>query len=289
MKPLHDMPEQDLARVRGVLFDIDDTFTLGGRVIPEAFSALWELHDSGFILVPITGRPAGWCDHIARMWPVDGVVGENGAFYYWYCEQERRLVHRYVFSPEQAREKRQALERVREEVLERVPGAGIASDQPFRLFDLAVDFAEDVPCLSTGEVREICSVFAAHQATFKVSSIHVNGWFGNYDKLLMTRLFLKERLGLAWEEARDRFIFIGDSPNDEPMFEAFPLSIGVANIARFIPVMKHPPAFIAENEGGSGFAEVARIILDRDGSGSGGHKAGQRSEHAPAGERSTHE
>ena len=273
MLPIHDMTEQELAGIRGVLFDIDDTFTLGGRVTPEAFSALWKLHDRGFVLVPITGRPAGWCDHIARMWPVDGVVGENGAFYYWYCEEERRLRRRYVFSPEQAREKKQALERIREEVIERVPGAGIASDQPFRLFDLAVDFAEDVPPLGREEIEEICGVFAAHRATCKVSSIHVNGWFGNYDKLLMTRLFLTERLGLAWEEARDRFIFIGDSPNDEPMFAAFPLSVGVANIARFIPAMKHPPAFITENEGGSGFAEVARIVLGRDGSGGGRQKA----------------
>lgn len=260
--------------MRGVLFDIDDTFTLGGRVIPEAFSALWDLHESGFTLVPITGRPAGWCDHIARMWPVDGVVGENGAFYYWYCEEERRLRRRYVFSPEQAREKRQALEEIREEVLERVPGAGIASDQPFRLFDLAVDFAEDVPPLGREEIQKICGVFSAHQATCKVSSIHVNGWYGNYDKLLMTRLFLAERLGYSWEEARDRFIFIGDSPNDEPMFETFPLSVGVANIASFIPAMKHTPAFIAESEGGRGFAQVARILLDRDGSGGGGQKAG---------------
>lgn len=272
MKPIQDMTEQEISGIRGVLFDIDDTFTLQGRVIPEAFSALWDLHNRGYILVPITGRPAGWCDHIARMWPVDAVVGENGAFYYWYSEQERRLRRRYVFAPEEALEKRHALERIREEILERVPGAGIAADQPFRLFDLAVDFAEDVPCLSREEIEEICSVFSSRHARCKVSSIHVNGWFGDYDKLLMTRMFLEERLGLAWEDARDRFIFIGDSPNDEPMFEAFPLSIGVANIARFIPMMKHPPAFITKNEGGSGFAEVARIILSREYSGDRMHE-----------------
>jgi HAD superfamily hydrolase (TIGR01484 family) len=263
VKPIQDITEQEIARIRGVLFDIDDTFTLHGRVIPEAFSALWELHDKGFILVPITGRPAGWCDHIARMWPVDAVVGENGAFYYCYSEQDRRLMRRYVLAPEQAQEKRHALESIREEVLEHVPGACIAADQPFRLFDLAVDFAEDVPCLSQEKIQEICSIFASHQANCKVSSIHVNGWFGDYNKLLMTRLFLEERLGLEWEDARDRFIFIGDSPNDEPMFEAFPVSIGVANVERFIPMMKHPPVYITKREGGSGFAEAARIILSR--------------------------
>jgi len=261
VKPIQDITGQELARIRGVLFDIDDTFTLAGRITPDAYSALWDLHDKGFILVPVTGRPAGWCDHIARMWPVDGVVGENGAFYYCYSEQDRRLLRRYVFAPEQAKEKRHALERIREEVLERVPGACIAADQPFRLFDLAVDFAEDVTPLSQEEIQKICSVFVSHQATYKVSSIHVNGWFGDYNKLLMTSLFLEERLGLSWEDARDRFIFIGDSPNDEPMFEAFPVSIGVANVERFIPMMKHTPAYITKREGGSGFAEAARIIL----------------------------
>ena len=266
MKPIQEMTGQEIAGVRGVLFDIDDTFTLHGRIIAEAFTALWDLHNKGCILVPITGRPAGWCDHIARMWPVDAVVGENGAFYYWYSEQEHKLLRRYVFAPEQILEKRHALEKIREEVLERVPKAGIAADQPFRLFDLAIDFAEDVSPLSQEEIQEICSIFTSCHANSKVSSIHVNGWFGDYDKLLMTRLFLEERLGLTWEAARDCFIFIGDSPNDEPMFEAFPLSIGVANVASFIPMMKHPPAFITKGEGGFGFSEVARIILNREGS-----------------------
>jgi HAD superfamily hydrolase (TIGR01484 family) len=275
MKTIQEMTGQEIAGIRGVLFDIDDTFTLHGRITSEAFSALWDLHDNGRILVPITGRPAGWCDHIARMWPVDAVVGENGAFYYCYSEQERRLLRRYLFAPEQAREKRHALEKIGEEVLKRVPTAGIAADQPFRLFDLAVDFAEDVPALSCEEIQEICGIFASHHANCKVSSIHVNGWFGDYDKLLMTRLFLEERLGLAWKDARDRFVFIGDSPNDEPMFEAFPLSIGVANVAGFLPMMKHPPAFITKGEGGSGFAEAARIILSGTDSGDRGQKTGR--------------
>ncbi|MGD0277272.1 MAG: hypothetical protein ABSB79_14670 [Syntrophales bacterium] len=105
VKPIQEMTGQEIAGVRGVLFDIDDTFTLHGRIIAAAFSALWDLHNKGCILVPITGRPAGWCDHIARIWPVDAVVGENGAFYYCYSERERRLLRRYVFAPEQARNK----------------------------------------------------------------------------------------------------------------------------------------------------------------------------------------
>jgi hypothetical protein len=263
MKAISEISKQEIQKIKGVLFDIDDTFTLNGKIIPEAFSALWDLHNRGLVLVPITGRPAGWCDHIARMWPVDGVVGENGAFYYFYCNQTHKLLRSYIFDLETAREKRSALEAIKQEVQKRVPRAGIAADQHFRLFDLAVDFAEDVPALSHEEIQEICRIFSEHHATSKVSSIHVNGWYGDYNKLSMAKRFLKERIGLEWEDARDAFIFMGDSPNDEPMFEAFPVSVGVANVQRFLPMMKFHPSFITRAEGGLGFAEAAKIILDK--------------------------
>ncbi len=262
LKPLGDLLRQCAGAVRGVLFDIDDTFTLHGKIPSEAYSALWRLHEKGFILVPITGRPAGWCDHIARMWPVDGIVGENGAFYYSYSHEKRKLIRRNVCEPPSAGEKGTLTGTICNEAMRRVPRCAVAADQPFRIFDLAIDFAEDVPCLSDGEIREICAVFREHGAAYKVSSIHVNGWFGQYNKLTTARLFLEEHLGIPWEAAQGAFIFTGDSPNDEPMFEAFPLSVGVANVRRFLPVMKHRPAFITSQEGGRGFAEMAGILLD---------------------------
>ncbi len=261
MKPIKDLSAGEISSIKGVLFDIDDTFTLDGRIPAEAFSALWKMHNSGLILVPITGRPAGWCDHIARMWPVDGIVGENGAFYYYYSEENRELRRRYLFAPDEVKEKRQLLEKIKGEVLRRVPRAIISADQHFRLFDLAIDFAEDVPQLTQEEIGEICRVFEEHGATFKVSSIHVNGWFGAYNKRTTTKLFLKERFGFEWEDARRSFVFIGDSPNDEPMFEVFPVSVGVANVSRFVDMLNSPPAYITTAQGGLGFAEMADIIV----------------------------
>jgi HAD superfamily hydrolase (TIGR01484 family) len=261
MKPIKELPEKHRKSIKGVMFDIDDTFTLDGHIPKEAFTALWRLHDRGFVLVPITGRPAGWCDHIARMWPVDGIVGENGAFYYYYSKTEHKLIRRYVFDPAVAYEKRAQMENIRLEVLKKVPRAAVAADQPFRLFDLAMDFAEDVTRLSDEEIRDICAVFNENGAVCKVSSIHVNGWFGGYNKLTTAKLFIEEQLGLPWEEALKTFIFAGDSPNDEPMFEAFPLSVGVANIEKFLPVLRHTPAYITLEEGGLGFAEMADILL----------------------------
>ena len=125
MKNISDITDLECAAIRGVLFDIDDTFTLSGKLIPEAFGALWDLHGHGLILAPITGRPAGWCDHIARMWPVDAVIGENGAFYYYYDGKSRRLAQRYVLSPESIAQKRKELEDIEHEILFRVPGPGL--------------------------------------------------------------------------------------------------------------------------------------------------------------------
>jgi HAD-superfamily hydrolase, subfamily IIB len=258
---INDISYVECASIHGVLFDIDDTFTFSGKLIPEAFSALWELHKHGLILVPITGRPAGWCDHIARMWPVDAVIGENGAFYYYYDEKTRKLQQRYIFSPENITLKRKELEAIQHEILQRVPRAQIASDQAFRLFDLAIDYTEDISPLTEQELEEICKIFADHQATYKVSSIHVNGWFGEYTKLTTTRLFLEERYSIGWDEAMQTFLFIGDSPNDDPMFQALSLTVGVANIQGFADRIKHLPKYVTNSKGGLGFAETAHIIL----------------------------
>jgi len=262
VKNINDITRAECAGIRGLLFDIDDTFTLSGKLIPEAFSALWELHKHGMILAPITGRPAGWCDHIARMWPIDGVIGENGAFYYYYDHEKHKLRQRYIFTTEEVAGKRKELESIKDEILKKIPGAGIASDQPFRIFDLAIDFREDVSELSEAEIDEICNIFKRHGAEYKVSSIHVNGWFGGYNKLSTTRLFLEERLSISWDEAVNTFIFVGDSPNDEPMFEAMKLTVGVANIQRFSSKMKSLPRYVTNKSGGLGFAEMADIILE---------------------------
>jgi HAD superfamily hydrolase (TIGR01484 family) len=263
MKNIATITSAECSRLRGILFDIDDTFTHEGKMLPAAFQALWDLRQAGLITVPLTGRPAGWCDHFARMWPVDGIVGENGAFYYYYDHKAGKLRQRYIFSPQEIADKRRELEAIKNEVLQKVPAAGVASDQPFRLFDLAIDFCEDVKPLSEDEIDQICRVFAEHGATHKISSIHVNGWFGDYNKLSTAKLLLKERFAMKWKEARRCMLFAGDSPNDELMFQALELTVGVANIRNFISRMKHPPKYITRNKGGHGFAEMARIILDK--------------------------
>ncbi len=263
MKQIAEFPGEAARNLLGVFFDIDDTFTTAGQIPAASFSALWELSESGLFCVPITGRPAGWCDHIARMWPVTGVVGENGALSFFYDRAEKRLKKRFFFPPDRARESHDRLMAAADDVLRCVPGTALASDQPYRLFDVAVDFTEDVAPLSRADVNKICDIFASHGLTYKVSSIHVNAWFGDYDKLTMTRIFADEVLGLDLDETRDRFVFFGDSPNDEPMFGFFPHSVGVANVREFTERMKSLPAYVTENPGGAGFAEGAGIIMHK--------------------------
>jgi hydroxymethylpyrimidine pyrophosphatase-like HAD family hydrolase len=54
---------------------------------------------------------------------------------------------------------------------------------------------------------------------------------------------------------------VGDSTNDQVMFEHFTHSVGVANIKRFENELKRLPKYIASKERGAGFAELANTLL----------------------------
>jgi len=261
MRPIEDFPVSQRRGIRFVLCDIDDTLTTGGRLPAAAYDALERLDAAGIQVVPITGRPAGWCDHMARMWPVAGLVGENGAFYFRYDTRQRCMVRRYWKSDSERREDRARLHGIAKQILARIPGCRVSADQSYREADLAIDFCEDVPALPMAEVEKIVTIFEQAGARAKISSIHVNGWFGDYDKLAMTRLLFREQFGCHLDSVRDTVVFAGDSPNDEPMFAYFPHAVGVANVRDFVGRMQHPPVWVTAKAGGSGFAEMVAILL----------------------------
>ncbi|MGE0528502.1 MAG: HAD family hydrolase [Bdellovibrionales bacterium] len=247
--------------VRVLLTDIDGTLTQDGRLPSVSYSSLCKLAASGVHVIPVTGRPAGWCELIARLWPVHGVVGENGAFYFRFDPLKKKLRRHFARDKNSRRQDRAKLKRIRTEVLATVPGAAIASDQFCRLFDLAIDFNEDVPPLAKSDIQKIVSLFKHHGAQAKVSNIHVNGWFGDYDKLSTCKVYLQHELELSEPEMKTSCAFIGDSPNDEPMFAFFPHSFAVANVREFLSDMKFKPAYVTQKSEGEGFAELANRLL----------------------------
>ncbi len=244
----------DLRGIRGVCFDIDDTFSSEGKITAEAFDSLWRLKRAGFLLVPVTGRPAGWCDHIARFWPVDAVVGENGAFTFFMRDGRRERLDTLSSGADPK------LARLRTGIAQKFTEARWASDQAYREYDLAIDICEDVPAWSDARVEELLAYCRSQGAHAKLSSVHVNTWFGDYSKRQGFERWLKE-IAPASARSGDKWIYAGDSPNDEPMFEAFNNSVGVANLKRYLPKLTHPPRWITGKAAGAGFAEMAAKLI----------------------------
>ncbi|MDR2617831.1 MAG: Cof-type HAD-IIB family hydrolase [Treponema sp.] len=266
MKPAARMPPDEAAGVKYILMDIDDTLTRDGKLLASAYNALWKLREAGLKVIPVTGRPAGWCDLIAREWPADGVIGENGALAFW--EEDRPGTGRLrtlkaEYHPNAVKNDHPLLGRVKERAFAEFPQLRMAKDQFARLFDMALDFAEEDPVLPLSAAERVRAIAAEEGAMAKVSSIHINIWIGNYDKLSMAERFLSRRFGWKSGEEDRQVVFVGDSPNDEPMFARFPLACAVANVQRYGNLIRHLPAYTASKECGDGFAEIAETILSK--------------------------
>lgn len=249
MKPLAEMPGTVASKLTTVFTDIDDTITDNGLLTEQAFSALWRARNAGLRIVLVTGRPAGWCDHFARMWPIDAVVGENGAFAF--AQHDGCMQRIYAERDPNSADR---LEHIGHDILAQVPGCKIATDQAYRAYDLAIDIAEEVSPLDDAQIDRVVAIFEEHGATAKVSSIHVNGWFGDFNKLSMCERASAEFWNMPLDI--DHATYVGDSPNDEPMFKRFPHACGVANIKRFTSRLSCLPAYVTTAEGGAGFAEL---------------------------------
>lgn len=256
MRPLDELPASAAATLSGVVFDVDDTLTTHGRLHPEAFDALWALHRAGLSLVAVTGRPLGWTEVMAAVWPIDLAVGENGAG--WHARRGGAIAHGYYDdAPTRARQ-RALLDRVRRAVGEALPHVTLASDQGGRRCDLAFDVGEGAR-LEVDEVAAICRAIEAEGARALVSSVHAHVIAGDWDKARGVERALSDALGL--ELARDRWLFVGDSGNDAAAFAAFELTVGVANVREHLHRLPVPPRYVTRHERGAGFAELARHLV----------------------------
>lgn len=255
-------PAQDLGRVIGLFTDIDDTLTREGAIEPEALAALHALHAAGVMVIAVTGRPMGWSRPFARDWPLAAIVAENGSV------ALRRdpagpdgLRIDYVQDAATRQANAEKLQQVARRILATVPQARLAQDSAGRVTDIAVDHSEFARLDAAGIAQVVARMReAGMHAT--VSSIHINGWFGDHTKWTGAQWILRDLTGRDLLAEVDRWIYVGDSTNDQPMFERFALSVGVANLMNFAAQLHVWPAYLTPSERGAGFAEVARAVID---------------------------
>ncbi|MEJ7928662.1 HAD-IIB family hydrolase [Ramlibacter sp. AN1015] len=259
MLPLSDWPLAARRGITGVLTDIDDTLTSDGSASPEALAALAALREAGLHAIAITGRPVGWSEPFALQWPIDAIVAENGAVALVRgCDGALRK-HYQQDAATRARNFAR-MQQVAARIVATVPGAQLARDSAGRETDIAIDHSEFTQ-LAPAQVREVVALMRAEGMTATVSSIHVNGWYGTHDKLAGARWILRTLLGRELDAELDHWVYVGDSTNDECMFERFTHCAGVANIRRFEAQLRHPPKYVTPSERGRGFAEVAAAVL----------------------------
>jgi HAD superfamily hydrolase (TIGR01484 family) len=255
--PWQEAPAAVLAGLRGVLTDIDDTLTREGRIEPQALEAIGRLHAAGWPVIAVTGRPAGWSEPGLRSWPVAAIVAENGGVLL--RRQGRSTVtYQYTVDDRQRAERFARLQACATQVLQQVPHARLALDSPGRHTDIAIDHSEHHHLDRAGQ-EAVLAVMRSHGLTATVSSIHINGWLGEHDKWSGAQWAVQAVLNRPLEPGR--WIYVGDSTNDEVMFRRLPASVGVANIAASLPRLRHRPAWITQAERGGGFAEVAERLL----------------------------
>lgn len=257
-RPWLEAPREALRRVAGVFTDIDDTLTRDGAIEPAALEGLHALHAAGVPVIAITGRPLGWSEPFARAWPVAAIVPENGAVAL--IRRDDALLTEYAQDAHTRERNARRLREVAARVLAEVPGATLARDSAGRVTDIAIDHAEFAH-LDDAAIGRVVAVMRAEGMTATVSSIHVNGWFGTHDKLSGARWMLQRLFGRELDAERERWVYVGDSTNDQAMFGFFPLSVGVANLREFAAQLTVWPAFITDGERGTGFLDVARRIL----------------------------
>ena len=245
--------------IRGVLTDIDDTLTEGGQIMPQALQALARLKAAGLTVIAITGRPAGWSEPFALAWPIDGIVAENGAVALWRGADGRLCKDWWQDASTRSANLRR-LQAAAAEVLRQLPHARLATDSAGRETDIAIDHAEHAQ-LSPADIERVCAILRQQGLTVTVSSIHVNAWIGDHHKWIGAQWAVRLWLGRELAPEIERWVYIGDSANDEIMFQHCAHSVAVANIAPHWCKLKHFPRYVTVGQRGMGFAELADALL----------------------------
>ncbi len=257
-RPWRDAPPEALRHVTGVLTDIDDTLTEHGRIAPDALAALAALRAAKLPVIAITGRPMGWSLPFVRDWPVTAIVAENGAVAMFMEGDEIRT--EFAQDDDTRARNAERLQQTARRVLREVPGTSLAHDSAGRMTDIAIDHSE-LARLSQAQIDAVVQVMQRAGMNATVSSIHINGWYGDHTKLSGARWSVQRLLGRTLDQELDRWVYVGDSTNDQLMFGHMPLSVGVANLMDFSARLHTWPTYLTQAARGAGFAEVATTLL----------------------------
>jgi HAD superfamily hydrolase (TIGR01484 family) len=260
LNPLSSWPLFAREKIVGVFTDIDDTLTTSGAITNDALEALKELKEAGFIVISITGRPVGWSLPFVSIWPVNAIVAENGAVALLHSHKTNQVQKIYQQDLGTRTHNFEQMKRILQRVLQEIPGTVMAQDSMGRETDIAFDHSE-FHKLTTEKIQQVVSLLQQEGMTATISSIHINAWFGDHNKWHGAQWILKQLTGRDLKQELDQWVYVGDSTNDQVMFEHFTHSVGVANIKRFEKELKHLPKYIAQKERGAGFAEVAQALL----------------------------
>ncbi|MGE4584013.1 MAG: HAD hydrolase family protein [Sphaerochaeta sp.] len=262
MQALTNLTVEEAGKLSFLLTDVDDTITTKGKLHPEALDALYRLANAGIRTICVTGGSAGWGDTYLRQWPIEAVLSESGAV----CLYRKDGSIKHYIHPSIVQDGYQdRMKALMERVLSSVPNAKLSSDQFARLYDIAFDHGSEPPYLDQAGIAQVVALCQEMGASTAVSSIHINAWFGSFDKFRGTKAFFSDVLGLDEQYVCNHSCYCGDAPNDQVMFSRFPVSFGVGNIRRHVSSMQVLPAYAAEAEGGAGFAQIVDALLERRG------------------------
>jgi HAD superfamily hydrolase (TIGR01484 family) len=269
MLPLAIWPLEHRRHIIGVFTDIDDTLTTEGAITPDALQGLHDLKATGLHVVAITGRPVGWSEPFALSWPVDAIVAENGSVALIKNNEidlqpnkikRKQLLKLYQQDTPTRAANHTKMQQVLERIERDIPGAQRSTDSPGRETDIAIDHSEFTQ-LPPERIAQVVQLMQSQGMHATISSIHINAWFGNHNKLQGARWITQQLYGRSLDGEMDKWAYIGDSTNDQVMFEAFPHSIGVANIERFVPQLAHLPRYVTQGERGAGFRQFCDALL----------------------------
>ncbi len=256
MLPISALPHLLPNRLRGLLFDLDDTFLDHSRLSEAAYSALFRLREAGFELYAVTGRPAGWAAVIVNQWPIQGAVAENGAIAFFADEGGLQTLDTVPIAERLRRQK--ALAALCVELQNEFPELVPSDDVSLRRTDFTFDIGEHqlVPKDRVAALRKFAE---ARGASTLASSVHVHVSFDRADKASGVVRLIHTLAEVDPSAILSRYAFIGDSENDASCFAAFRHSIGVRNLGGRPTVL---PRFITTRERGAGFVEAAQALIN---------------------------